>query len=114
MLARELRPQLEALISANDAPEGEVYSPDAAASSRRAIKNRALQMVASLEEPSVTQECLRRFRAAGNMTDQIAALGALVDLAVPERQVGAGSWHIHWAGAAIAAELPVLQVLQLS
>jgi aminopeptidase N len=86
-LAQQLAPQLQALVAANDAAPGEAYSPDAASSSRRALKNRALQLLACLAQPAVTAECLRRCREAGNMTDQVAALGALVDLPVPERQV---------------------------
>jgi aminopeptidase N len=37
-------------------------------------------MLSCLEDPAITQQCLQRFRAATNMTDQIAALGALVEV----------------------------------
>ena len=79
-LAKKLRPELEAALAANDDAAGTPYEFNAAACARRALKNKALGYLASLKEESVTEELLRRFREAANMTDEISALAAL-DLA---------------------------------
>ena len=79
-LALRLRPELEAAVKANDDPVGTPYEFTAAACARRALKNKALGYLATLGEDSITEELLRRFRSAANMTDEICALAAL-DLA---------------------------------
>ena len=73
-LAARLRPELESLIKRNDDAPGTPYAFNAAACARRAIKNKALGMLASLELPETTAMALDRFKGAANMTDSIAAL----------------------------------------
>ncbi|GFR41652.1 hypothetical protein Agub_g2389 [Astrephomene gubernaculifera] len=92
-LAARLRPQLEALVKANDDEPGEPYHFTAAACARRAIKNRCLAMLSSLEEPEITAMLLRRVKEATNMTDEIAALGCLVELAGPERDTALAAFY---------------------
>lgn len=41
-LAQQLRPELEAVVKANDAPAGQPYVFNAAECGKRAIKNKAL------------------------------------------------------------------------
>eukprot|EP00887_Chlorella_sp_A99_P002892 scaffold6.g2892.t1 len=84
-LAARLRPELEAAVAANDVPAGQAYAFTAADCARRGLKNKALAYLASLKEPAVMQALLARFRAATNMTDEIAALAAL-DLAGGEER----------------------------
>lgn len=78
-LAQRLRPELNAAVKRCDAPAGEAYSPSFAQSARRALKNKAMAFLASLDEPDVSAELAERFRSAGNMTDSVAALSALVE-----------------------------------
>jgi aminopeptidase N len=78
-LAARLRPELEALVAANDDAPGAPFVFDAAASARRAAKNKALALLSTLGDESVTEQLLRRFRAATNMTDRISALACLAE-----------------------------------
>ena len=89
-LAERLRPQLEAAmaraeaeIAVAEAASGG-YSPDFASVARRALRNRCLYMLSRLEAPAAAAAApalvLERFKAAKNMTDEVAALGALVEL----------------------------------
>jgi aminopeptidase N len=85
-LARGLRAQFEAILAENAAAASGTaaapFSPDFASVARRAIVNKAQAYVSmlALEDESITPRILHRFKAASNMTDQIAALGALVAL----------------------------------
>ncbi|GLI71085.1 hypothetical protein VaNZ11_016002 [Volvox africanus] len=92
-LALQLRPELEALVAANDDQPGETYHFTAAACAHRAIKNRCLAMLSSLEEPEITHMLLNRFKAATNMTDEIAALSCLVELAGPDRDTALAAFY---------------------
>lgn len=76
-LAQQLRSELEAAIKENDCVPGEAYEFSAAACARRALKNKALGYLSALGEPEVTEQLLRRFKEATNMTDEISALAAL-------------------------------------
>ncbi|GFH14567.1 uncharacterized protein HaLaN_10648 [Haematococcus lacustris] len=70
-LAARMRPELEALVKENDSAAGEPYVFSATACARRALKNKALAMLSSLEDPEITANILQRFREATNMTDQV-------------------------------------------
>ena len=92
-LARALRPRLEAALAANTAPR---YSAEPPARAARALKNIALAYLASLEEPAVADEALRRFKAADNMTDQLAALAALCVWDSPHRAAALEAFAQQW------------------
>lgn len=47
---------------ANDDPAGTPYAFTAAACARRALKNRALALLSTLEDPTITAMLLRRFK----------------------------------------------------
>ena len=79
-LAAQLRPDLEAQIKKNDAKPGDAYSPDFKSVARRTLKNKALSMLASLNEPAIIKDLLHRFQSATNMTDRLSALSALNNL----------------------------------
>lgn len=78
-IAAALRPELEAAVRANEDGPGTPYEFTAEASARRALKNRALAYLATLDDAGIRADVLGRFRNAGNMTDAIGALSALVD-----------------------------------
>ncbi len=59
-LAQRLRPELTALVSANDAAPGATYVPDAANAAQRAIKNKALGLLSYLGDQGVTNDLLSR------------------------------------------------------
>jgi len=92
-LAARLRPELEGLIKANSDAPGTPYAFNAAATARRAIKNKALVMLGALEEPAVVSLLLARFREATNMTDKVAALSALVEVAGDARKTALDEFY---------------------
>ncbi|KAK2076397.1 hypothetical protein QBZ16_000922 [Prototheca wickerhamii] len=105
-LARGLRAELEAAVAANDAAEGEAYSYDAASCAKRALKNAALGLLARLDtgeeedgspSPLATAASLAaRQASATNMTDEIAALGALCRRAGPARDAALAAFYEKW------------------
>ncbi|MGY6570962.1 MAG: aminopeptidase N [Salinarimonas sp.] len=92
-IAARLAPRLEALRGDLEAPGS--YSPDAASAGRRALRNIALDLLATASvDPSQTSRTdgliAVQYDAADNMTDRLAALsaaihGARVDDALRER-----------------------------
>lgn len=95
-LALRLRPELEAAVKENDDPVGTPYVFNAAACARRALKNKALGYLASLKDASVTEELLRRFKSAVNMTDEISALAALDLAGGAARKEALDSFYEKW------------------
>ena len=86
-LQGELRSKYEKLGS--KAP----YSPDAASSGRRALRNLCLSYLAELGESALAE---RQFRSADNMTDAMAALAVLANLDCPERQGALDAFYVRW------------------
>jgi len=95
-IAAQLQPILEATLAANDSNPGEPYSPDAASSAKRALKNKCMGYLSSLNDPDFNAKILQRFREATNMTDQIATLAALTDKDCPERSVALAEFYSQW------------------
>ncbi|MEW5309288.1 MAG: hypothetical protein WDW38_001184 [Sanguina aurantia] len=95
-LAARLRPELEAIVKASDSQPGDEFVFDAPSAGKRSIKNKALTMLSSLEDPTITAMLLQRFREATNMTDQIAALSTLVEISGPERDLALGEFFTRW------------------
>jgi aminopeptidase N len=75
MLAQELRADLLAAYETNR--NSGAYSPDAAASGRRALKNVALSYLIELDDAPVHALAQQQYNDANNMTDRLAALTAL-------------------------------------
>ena len=71
-----LRSELLAQYHANQTP-GE-YSPDATSAGRRALKNLALSYLAAAPDAAAIALAQAQFDRAGNMTDRVAALVALI------------------------------------
>jgi aminopeptidase N len=83
-IGARLRSELIGQYKANQTP-GE-YSPDAVSAGKRALKNLALSyLTAAADEESIAL-AQRQFDAAGNMTDRVAALAALVHAGAPSAQ----------------------------
>jgi aminopeptidase N len=72
------------------------YSPDAAASGRRALRNLSLAFLMDLGEESTRRRCVLQLDQAGNMTDAMAALGALANCDCPERRPALDAFHARW------------------
>jgi aminopeptidase N len=80
-LAQHLRADLLAAYRANRTDGA--YSPDATASGRRALKNISLSYLSELDDAESHALAQQQCDGAGNMTDRIAALTALVNSSAP-------------------------------
>jgi aminopeptidase N len=69
------------------------YSPDAASSGKRALKNLCL---AYLSEIGMSGLCYEQFRTADNMTESMAALTCLANAECPERQPALDAFYERW------------------
>ncbi len=113
-IAQKFEHELRALY--DSLRENAPYVPDAAGMGRRALKNCALGYLASLETPASTQTVKAAFENASNMTDRMAALGALSALKAKEREEALGAFyerykHDHlvankWLAVQAASPLP--------
>ncbi|XP_026421230.1 puromycin-sensitive aminopeptidase-like isoform X2 [Papaver somniferum] len=75
-LASELKAEFLRTVENNRSSDPYVF--DHSNMSRRALKNVALAYLASFEDTQITELALNEYRTATNMTDQFAALAALV------------------------------------
>ena len=80
-LAQDLRKDFSAIYKANQT-EG-AYSPDAASSGKRALKNLALSYLAELDDAEAHALAQAQYDAANNMTDRMASLAALANSQAP-------------------------------
>jgi aminopeptidase N len=105
-LAARLRQRFEA-VWAQLAPH-EAYSPDAAQAGRRALRNVCLGYLAELEGDDLRRDVLPRLLAqlgdGNNMTDVMAALGALAQLDLPERQAALDHFYDRWRDEALVVD----------
>ena len=94
-LRRELAAKLEAdLISGYERLKGKgPYSPDAASSGRRALRNLCLSYLVEIGHSKLACE---QFRTADNMTDSMAALTALASVDCPERLPALDAFYARW------------------
>jgi aminopeptidase N len=69
------------------------YSPDAASTGRRALRNLSLGYLGELGMSALAYS---QFKSADNMTDSMAALGALANLDCAERQPALGAFYARW------------------
>jgi aminopeptidase N len=83
-IGARLRDELLEQYRANATP-GE-YSPDAASAGKRALKNLALAYLTAAPDEESIALAQRQFDEAGNMTDRVAALAALVHARAPSAQ----------------------------
>jgi aminopeptidase N len=69
------------------------YSPDAVSAGRRALRNLCLGYLVEIGQSALAY---RQFRTADNMTDAMAALGALASVECPERQPALDAFYERW------------------
>ncbi|HKI50836.1 MAG TPA: aminopeptidase N [Geothermobacteraceae bacterium] len=72
------------------------YTPDAADSGRRSLKNLALAYLMTLPDPGVATLCFQQFQHADNMTDTLAALVALANSKAESRETALAAFYQHW------------------
>jgi aminopeptidase N len=97
-----LREELLAQYHANQTP-GE-YSPDAASIGKRALKNLALSYLCAAPSEESIALAQRQFDEASNMTDRIAALGALVHARAPSAQDALQRFYDEFQGEALVVD----------
>uniref|UniRef100_A0A7S3VSY4 Aminopeptidase N n=2 Tax=Dunaliella tertiolecta TaxID=3047 RepID=A0A7S3VSY4_DUNTE len=95
-LAARMRPDLEAILKETDSAPGDAYVFNAKECARRTLKQKAINMLSTLEEPSIVDMILQRFREATNMTDQVGALGALVEVPCEARNTALSEFFEKW------------------
>lgn len=97
-LAQHLREDLERAW-AELAPT-EPYAPNGKQIGRRALRNICLGYLAESEKPylqtQVMPRLLAQFRNADNMTDVMAALGCLVNIDAPEKDIALNEFYAKW------------------
>jgi aminopeptidase N len=69
------------------------YSPDAASTGRRALRNLSLGYLGEL---GMCDLAYRQFQAADNMTDSVAALATLANIDCPERPLALDAFYARW------------------
>jgi aminopeptidase N len=93
-LATQLNSQLLAVFHANRS-QGP-YTADALDCGRRILKNTALTYLMAAPGPESVQLCLGQLQSADNMTDTLAALTALANSEVAERDSALAAFYHHW------------------
>jgi len=103
-IATRLKEDLLRLFAANRSQGA--YSPDAASAGRRSLKNMALGYLAELadEDNQLRQLLVDQFRSADNMTDRMAALRALTDIAGPERPAALAEFYERFKSDALVVD----------
>ena len=72
------------------------YSPDAASSGGRALRNLALSYLMELETTDIVALCYEQFAQSDNMTEQSAALTALANSGAAQRTIALDSFYARW------------------
>jgi aminopeptidase N len=93
-LASCLREELLQIYRENRDPAG--YDIEPASMARRSLKNLALNYLMQLDDPALHSLAMSQFQEADNMTDVIAALGALVHVACPQREEALADFEARW------------------
>ncbi len=101
-LARELKDSL--LTTYQNNTDNGPYRNDTQTIAQRKIKNCALDYLMQLGDKKITELCYQQFFHAKNMTDSIAALGALAQCDCPERKVALNTFFIKWRNEALVLD----------
>jgi aminopeptidase N len=80
------------------------YSPDAAASGRRSLRNLCLAFLMDLGEATTRRACLRQLDTASNMTDAMAALASLANCDCAERRPALDGFYAKWQDEALVVD----------
>lgn len=93
-LASQLKPEFLHLVEINRSSEEYVFNhPNMA---RRALKNVALGYLASLDDPEIAELTLHEYKTATNMTEQLAALAAIVQKPGKTREDALADFYNKW------------------
>ncbi|MDB5591375.1 aminopeptidase N [Enterovirga sp.] len=84
--------------------EGGRYSPDAASAGRRALRNAALDLLGAADPDEGARQAAQQFEAATNMTDRLAALGALALIPGPDREAAFAGFAARYAEEPLALD----------
>ena len=93
-LAGGLRRELLDVHAAN-ADDGP-YRVDAQSVGQRSLRNVCLSYLMELDDAGIRRTCMQQFRAAGNMTDVMAALHGLANTDCDERVQALAAFHDRW------------------
>ena len=93
-VATNLKNELLALYENNHRDESGSF--EAAAIGRRRLKNLCLRFLSSLDTEAMNELCVRQFREARNMTDQIGALSCIVNSHNPEKKKCLDAFYNQW------------------
>jgi aminopeptidase N len=72
------------------------FSPDAAAAGRRALRNAALELLAANPRAETAELADGHYRGAGNMTDAMGGLNALMLIGGPEYEQALEDFYARW------------------
>jgi aminopeptidase N len=101
-LARQLQAQFQALYQTNHRDESGQF--DAGAIGRRRIKNTCLSYLSTLENADIQSWAEQQFKSARNMTDQIAALTAIVNNPHPATDQCLADFYRQWQDEALVID----------
>jgi aminopeptidase N len=101
-LALALRGELLAAYHAQTVPGP--YSPDAQAAGKRSLRNLCLGYLVELDDAVVRALALGQFQRADNMTDAMAALGALANCDCAERTQALDAFYAKWNGEPLVVD----------
>ncbi|WP_333873685.1 aminopeptidase N [Methylobacter sp.] len=101
-LAEQLQTQFQALYHKNHKDESGKF--DSGTIGRRRIKNTCLSYLSTLENKDIHQLSQQQFNAAKNMTDQMAALTAIVNNPHPAKQQCLDSFYRQWQAEALVID----------
>jgi len=103
-LADRLREPLQTTYADLQRAEQDGYRIDAEAIGQRALKNVCLDLLLQLDDPELHGLALRQFHAAGNMTDQLGALSALVNTDSSARREALTAFYARWRHEALVVD----------
>jgi aminopeptidase N len=93
-LAASLRSELLHTYQANQSSQS--YSFNAGVMAQRSLKNTALAYLMALDDPELQQLAVNQYRQGNNMTDVMAALSLLVDVAGNVREEALADFYTRW------------------
>ena len=94
-IGRQLAPELDAIWQRTAEPGP--YRPDPASTARRALRQAALALMVMGNPQRGIAAALAEFEAAHNMSAEMGALGALVQVDCPEREAALDRFHARHA-----------------
>jgi aminopeptidase N len=84
--------------------DGGAFSPDAASAGRRALRNAALDLLAANPTSEASSLAEGHYRAAGNMTDAMGGLSALMAVGGPGFETALADFFERWKDEALVLD----------